>query len=69
MHSYGPYSLEGLESVKTTDALIGRILHALDPGTLIVLWADHGCHPVPGGGNHGSLATEDMYVPIIIGYA
>ena len=67
MHSYGPYSSEGIASVKRTDALIGRVLQALDKGTLVIVWADHGCHAVPGGGNHGTLAPEDMYVPIIIG--
>jgi hypothetical protein len=69
MHAHGPYSPEGLASVKATDALVGKVLKSLDQGTLIIVWADHGCHTVPGAGNHGTLATEDMYVPIIVGYA
>jgi hypothetical protein len=68
MHLHGPYSPEGLASVNATDALVGKVLHNLDKGTLVVIWGDHGCHPVPGGGNHGTLAGEDMYVPIITGY-
>lgn len=69
MHDYGPYSPEGLASVERTDALIGKMLPRLENGTLVIVWADHGCHPVPGGGNHGTLSPGDMYVPIIVGYA
>lgn len=67
MEIYDPYSKEGLESVGKTDALIGKVLQSMDKGTLVVVWADHGCHTLPDGGYHGSLAEEDMYVPIIIG--
>lgn len=67
MHRYGPYSPEGLASVKRADALIGKMLPVLDNGTLVIVWADHGCHAVPGGGNHGTLIPDDMYISIIIG--
>ena len=68
MAQYDPYSEEGLEAVGNTDALIGKVLQSMDKGTLVIVWADHGCHTLPDGGYHGSLAPEDMYVPIIVGH-
>jgi phosphopentomutase len=41
---------------------------SLDPGTVLVVWADHGCHPSGNGGDHGTLLPEDMYIPVFISY-
>lgn len=67
MHDYGPYSPEGLASLKTADAEIGEILKNLDNGTVVIIYADHGCHTAKRGGNHGTLIPDDMYIPLIVG--
>ena len=69
MHDYGPYSPEGLASVKTADAEVGKILESLDKGTVVIIYADHGCHTARRGGNHGTLIPDDMYIPLIVGRA
>lgn len=70
MHEYGPYSPEGLASVKTADVEVGEVLKSLDNGTVVVIYADHGCHNLTGGGgNHGTLLPDDMYIPLVIGEA
>jgi hypothetical protein len=67
MHDHGPYSPEGLASVKQADAEVGEILKSLDNGTVIIIYADHGCHTADHGGNHGTLIPDDMYIPLIVG--
>ncbi len=67
MHSYSPYSEEGRGSLKTIDCYVGKILKALDNGTVVVICSDHGCHAIDDGGNHGTLLPDDMYIPIIVG--
>lgn len=67
MHDHGPYSPEGLESLKTADAEVGEILKSLDRGTVVIIYADHGCHAAKRGGNHGALTPDDMYIPLIVG--
>jgi predicted AlkP superfamily pyrophosphatase or phosphodiesterase len=67
MHDHGPYTPEGRASVKTADAEIGKILESLDNGTVVVIYADHGCHTARRGGNHGTLIPDDMYIPLIVG--
>jgi hypothetical protein len=69
MHDHGPYSPEGRAAVKAADAEIGKILENLDSGTVVIIYADHGCHTAERGGNHGTLIPDDMYIPIIIGRA
>lgn len=67
MHQYGPYSPEGLASLKTADAEVGQVLESLDNGTVVIIYADHGCHTARRGGNHGTLIPDDMYIPLIVG--
>ncbi|MDI6897187.1 alkaline phosphatase family protein [Methanocella conradii] len=67
MHAYGPYSEEGRGSLKAIDSYVGKILKALDNGTVVVICSDHGCHAIENGGNHGTLLPDDMYIPIIVG--
>ncbi len=66
MHQYGPYSPEGEASMKLADELAGRMMETLDPGTVLVVWADHGCHTSGDAGNHGTLLPADMYIPIFV---
>lgn len=68
MHDYGPYSPEGLASIEKADAEVGQVLESLDGGTVVIIYADHGCHNMAnGGGNHGTLLPDDMYIPLIVG--
>jgi hypothetical protein len=67
-HSTGPESAESKAALKRTDEMIGKIVNSLDNGTIVIVFSDHGGHPVENGGNHGSLLPEDMIVPIVIGY-
>ncbi|OPY28742.1 MAG: Type I phosphodiesterase / nucleotide pyrophosphatase [Methanocella sp. PtaU1.Bin125] len=65
-HVYGPFSDEAMASLEYADIQIGRMLPCLDPGTIVIVYADHGGHKVPGGGNHGCLIPSDMIVPFIV---
>jgi hypothetical protein len=68
-HTYGPGTLEERAAVRKVDAAAGRILAALPKGTLVLLFADHGMHPVQASGrlgNHGHLIAEDMLIPIFV---
>lgn len=69
MHDFGPYTPEGRASMKAADAEIGEILRHLETGTVVIVYADHGCHAARRGGNHGTLTPDDMYIPIIVGRA
>jgi hypothetical protein len=67
LHAYGPYSSQSLESAARADAMIGRLLGHLKPGTLLIVVSDHGGHDITGGrGDHGSLLPRDMLVPLAI---
>ena len=65
-HAKGPESPEAVAALKEADNTIGCINSVLCPGTVIVVWADHGMHDISSGGNHGTLLPEDMIVPLII---
>ncbi|HMK47690.1 MAG TPA: alkaline phosphatase family protein [Methanocella sp.] len=65
-HAYGPYSPQAIDAVKGTDARIGQIDSVLKPGTVVVVYADHGFHDTFYGGNHGTLLPDDTIVPLII---
>jgi len=67
MHLHGPDSPEAQGALKMADSLIGKIVKNLDNGTVVIVYADHGCHMIITGGNHGTLLPDDMYIPIIIG--
>lgn len=65
-HDHGPYSDESMSALQFADAQIGRMLPWLDPGTVVIIYADHGGHVTFDGGNHGTLIPEDMIVPFIV---
>jgi hypothetical protein len=65
-HYYGPFSDKSMAALQFADIQIGRMLADLAPGTIVIIYADHGGHNVPGGGNHGCLIPSDMYVPFIV---
>jgi hypothetical protein len=69
MHDHGPYSPEAMAALERDDALVGRMLERTDNDTTVIIYADHGCHTVAKGGNHGTLLPDDMYIPIIVGRA
>ncbi|HEY3273001.1 MAG TPA: alkaline phosphatase family protein [Methanocella sp.] len=66
MHASGPYSDESMAAIKFADEQIGRMLPFLDPGTMVIIYADHGGHKTFDGGNHGTLIPEDMIIPFIV---
>lgn len=67
MHYTGPYSSESLEAIAHADELTGKVLENVEPGTMVILLADHGGHDIKGGeGDHGSLLPQDMLIPIFI---
>lgn len=68
-HSYGPGAPEEESTIRQVDAAVGQLLDALPAGTLVVIFADHGMHPVEEEGrlgNHGNLIERDMFIPIIV---
>lgn len=66
-HAFGPFSAEASDAVRDADGQIGRIDAVLQPGTVAIVYADHGGHNLAsGGGNHGTLIPGDMYVPIVV---
>ncbi|HMK46748.1 MAG TPA: alkaline phosphatase family protein [Methanocella sp.] len=66
MHRYGPYSPQGKASVKLADALVGEMMSNMSTGTVLIVWADHGCHQSGNAGDHGTLLPDDMYIPIFV---
>jgi hypothetical protein len=66
MHLSGPYSGEGMASMEYVDEQLGRVVSVLGPGTVVIVYSDHGGHTTIAGGNHGTLVAEDMVVPIIV---
>lgn len=68
-HSYGPGSIEESQAIQHIDGAVQQLISELPPGTLVIVFADHGMHAEPGGeraGNHGHLIPEDMLIPILI---
>ncbi len=68
-HGYGVGSQEEVAAIHGVDAAVGELLAALPPGTMAVIFADHGMHDVDEEGrlgNHGSLIERDMFIPILI---
>jgi hypothetical protein len=65
-HADGPYSSQAMAALQFTDEQIGRMLRDLDPGTMVIIYADHGGHTTFDGGNHGTLIPEDMLIPFIV---
>jgi hypothetical protein len=68
-HTYGPGAPEECAVVAEVDAAVGHILELLPPGTLVVIFADHGMHHVDEEGrlgNHGHLVERDMFIPIFL---
>ena len=68
-HSFGIGSQEEVAAIQGVDAAVGELLAALPPGTLAIIFADHGMHNVEEEGrlgNHGSLIERDMFIPILI---
>lgn len=65
-HAYGPESKEAADALRDADEKIGLIDSVLGPGTVVVVYADHGGHDLKTGGNHGTLIPEDMTVPLVI---
>lgn len=65
-HAYGPESAEARMALKAVDDTIGCLNSALAPGTVVVIYSDHGMHEIGMGGDHGTLLPEDMIVPLIV---
>jgi Type I phosphodiesterase / nucleotide pyrophosphatase len=65
-HADGPYSSQSMAALKFADEQIGRMLLDLNPGTMVIVYADHGGHTTFDGGNHGTLIPEDMIIPFIV---
>lgn len=64
-HTHGPDSTEYVNALIRVDQYLSDIYAALPKNTLIVIFADHGMHTTPEGGNHGTLTANDMIIPII----
>jgi len=64
-HTYGPDSPQYLSAIQRVDAYLAQIVDALPPATFITIFADHGMHATPDGGNHGTLTEKDLVIPII----
>jgi hypothetical protein len=65
-HADGPYSSQAMAALQFADEQIGRMLRDMDPGTMVIIYADHGGHTTFDGGNHGTLIPEDMIIPFIV---
>jgi predicted AlkP superfamily pyrophosphatase or phosphodiesterase len=68
-HTYGPGAPEEQATIRAVDAAVGQIVAAMPPGTLILIFADHGMHSVDQEGrlgNHGHLIERDMFIPIFV---
>jgi predicted AlkP superfamily pyrophosphatase or phosphodiesterase len=64
-HSYGPESPEYKQALMNVDGYLSEIYTKLPNNTLLALFADHGMHTTSAGGNHGTLTSEDMIIPIL----
>jgi hypothetical protein len=68
-HTYGPGAPEECAAIAEEDAALGRMWELLPPGTLLIVFADHGMHDVDEEGrlgNHGNLVERDMVIPIFL---
>lgn len=65
-HAFGPESEDAVAALRDADNTIGCINSVLAPGTVVVVYADHGMHNISSGGNHGTLLPEDMIVPLVV---
>lgn len=68
-HTYGPYSAEWYEKVAEVDTYISELVPMLPDGTLVIIFPDHGMHPITDDvsiGNHGNLFFEDMGIYMIL---
>lgn len=68
-HQYGPGAPEEQAKIREIDRAVGEILGALPPGTLVMIFADHGMHQETGSdrvGNHRHLIERDMLIPMWI---
>lgn len=68
-HSYGPGAPEEEAMISFVDQAVGQILAEVEPGTLVIIFADHGMHLENYDGrqgNHGNLIEEDMLIPIFL---
>lgn len=68
-HGYGPGAPEEQAMITFVDQAVEQILAAVEPGTLVIIFADHGMHIESSDGrqgNHGSLIEEDMLIPIFL---
>jgi len=68
-HEVGPGAPAEVEKIQEVDAAVGQILDQLPPGTLVIIFADHGMHQVEEDGrlgNHGHLIPRDMLIPVWI---
>ncbi|MBC7248901.1 MAG: alkaline phosphatase family protein [Anaerolineae bacterium] len=68
-HEYGPLTPPEEAKISEVDGYVGDIVDRLPPGTLVILFADHGMHTVQEGerlGNHGSLLARDVFIPILL---
>lgn len=64
-HTHGPESDEYLSAIIRVDQYLAGIYDALPESTFIVIFSDHGMHSTNEGGNHGTLTTNDLIIPII----
>lgn len=66
-HTYGPGAPEEQARIAAVDEAVGQLLAALPPGTVVIVFADHGMHDVEEEGrlgNHGHLIERDVFIPI-----
>lgn len=64
-HKHGPDSDEYKSAITRVDQYLYEIYNALPENTVIAIFADHGMHETPDGGNHGTLTAIDLVIPII----
>lgn len=64
-HEFGPESPEYESAIIRVDSYLESIINALPENTFIIIFADHGMHTTEDGGNHGTLTSEDLIIPII----
>lgn len=63
-HSFGPYSKETMEYIKTIDKYLKNLSEEWDGAILLV--PDHGMHETAEGGGHGICYQSDMIVPYFV---
>jgi len=70
-HEVGPGAADEERKIREVDQAVGEILERMPPGTVVIIFADHGMHLEEGGerkGDHGHLIAHDMLIPIWIEY-